>query len=401
MRTASLYRFFTRLGKYFSSPRNILEIVLVPVVFFYSNGDRLWGLEDKALRWWSNIAASPRTNLMATVVGIDSSDYKNIFNETSPLNSDALKKAIERILQFEPAVLGVDIETSHESFATIKSFAEQPSETKIIWARLPELSEDKTKIKRASGILGTKLTSDTPDLVARSGLATVVSDAGDSIPRRYKRNYPTSDGPVTGFAWMIAQAYKPIDRSTSHYVPGNDFDNYNIVYTGIRPSYSLGQILNPQFGGNADIKGRIVLLGGRYEEGDKNPSPSGSGEIDGVDVVANIIETELTGRAAKSLSDGNLILIGALQLICMLTLFHHYTFLKACGFGLLLALGAGLASWLLLGFQVGAGVTASIGGLYLLVTEVILHLDKVQAIILTKFRESFGSPTDDSSKPRH
>ena len=106
MRTASLYQFFIRLGKYFSSPRNILQIVLLPLVFFYSNGGRLWGLEDKALRWWSNIAASPRTNLMATVVGIDSSDYKNIFNETSPLNADTLKKAIERILQFEPAVLG-------------------------------------------------------------------------------------------------------------------------------------------------------------------------------------------------------------------------------------------------------------------------------------------------------
>jgi CHASE2 domain-containing sensor protein/tRNA A-37 threonylcarbamoyl transferase component Bud32 len=245
------------------------------------------------------------------IVGIQDADYKALFGSHSPLDPRKLSELIKAILSGEPKVIVVDICTKDIDF-------ELPaSSTKIVWTRAGKrLSAEGLAALKAVNPTGAR-TVFAPDPVLGKeapapdtfwGIANTRLDA-DGILRRYyrhvyiKQSSPLVVRPAPTAIWAATQALR---RGVCD--DGSADMQEKILFSTGGPE-NLSRItaanvfsIHAGSGWKDMVRGKIVLLGGYYDEKDRYQTAVG--ERDGVEIIAEAIESELRRGGVSPLSEG-------------------------------------------------------------------------------------------------
>jgi CHASE2 domain-containing sensor protein len=246
--------------------------------------------------------SSPPADSMIVTVDITDENYKdkNLFNGNSPLKPEKLKEIIDAIARGEPAVIGVDIDTSSPQFQDFKIENWKPH---IVWEREVEKIPENTSIKEKKkpeplGVLGG--TKDLDPANNSTGVALLIDDE-DNVTRRYRRLIPTTAGDLPSFPWAVVTAFLKKDKSEElDKIPGST-DDLLIMYFGdrsgshrLRLTASTVLELSRKWPDSSPIKKKIVLLGGSYLDQDRHDTPLG--RMNGLYAMANVVETELVTK---------------------------------------------------------------------------------------------------------
>lgn len=297
------------------------------------------------------------------LVSIGVEDHRNLFGGVSPLAPATLGKLVERILQGQPAVLGVDIDTSAPDFAALRLQFGPAALQRIVWGRDIEVSDQPLALPIAKPVLGSAETT-TP---VRWGLALSVVEGSSGTVRWFRRHIPTAQGLLPSFAAELAHGLRP---------PSAGEDDATAL-RGIRFARAdrvelpASVVLADGFDWSRRIEGRVVLLGGRYDRTDVSPTPLGL--MHGLEILASTVETELSGRAFVRPHLAAVLGIGLLDLVATLYFFQRFgwplAMLASLAFGLIvaavLAVSGGLQAWSY-AVMAALAVTANQGVLVLL-----------------------------------
>ena len=280
----------------------------VPIILFLSLLVWLFGrlgvlhkLETVAMDAQMKLGPVPAESV--AIVDITTEDYqdKNLFNGTSPLNAQKLEKLIDAIARGEPAVIGVDIDTSAPQFRD--SFKIKNRKSHIVWERevekIPENASAKEKAQpEPLDVLGG--TKDLDPARNSTGVALLIDDE-DNVTRRYRRLIPTRVGNLPSFSWEVVTAYWKKDKPEELHKLQGSTDDLLIMYFGDRSrSHRLiltaSEVLklSRNWPDSSPIRKKIVLLGGSYLDQDRHDTPLGW--MNGLYVMANVIETELVTK---------------------------------------------------------------------------------------------------------
>jgi hypothetical protein len=239
------------------------------------------------------------------IVGIDDADYArpDLFNATSPLRAEVVRRLIDAVAKSGARVIGVDLDTSGAAWKTITI---DPSWPPIVWAaNVPVLKGGELGV--ASTVLGGRGPTRTKD---RAAAALVTSDF-DGVVRRYRNRYAGTDA----FGWAVVRRYceavhwstecarVPRDAARAAEAPllhvlGNPSDEG----TDYLPARDLlDAIHSPNWAAHDPYAGKIVLLGGFFAAGrDSHVTPVRP--MQGVELIAQAIENELGGAATPPLN---------------------------------------------------------------------------------------------------
>lgn len=316
-------------------PRTLLLLLKLAVVMLLVFGFTFFGTRYGILPEVERTAFdmqmrsnAPREGSPVVVIRITDNDYRTYFNKQSPLNPDALVRIIGAIAEADPAVIGVDIDTSDSSFGAVQI----PHAWPIVWARA--VSREASGKLRPLGVLGGRRPAPC------SGVVTLKAEA-DRVVRRYQRMFFEEEMddprlceqpgtaieigggqlcerelcPLPSFTWAVVNRYDPSRFAQS------------------RPQSELSEGLAINFAGNLDVaeeeghepesgldltvqevldatdeaaptalkkrfkellQGKIVLLGGGFATArDRHATPLGL--MTGVRINAQAIETEHEG----------------------------------------------------------------------------------------------------------
>ena len=248
----------------------------------------------------------PPTDSAVVLVNIDDDDYRSLFGSSSPLDPVQIQKLISDIAKGEPAVIGIDIDTSAARFA--KEFRFQNWTPHIVWEReLRDVPEEATGYEQLDPlpILGGQKEIDPAK--NSSGIPLLLDDAEDRTTRRYRRLLVTRFGPLSSFPWAVAKAYlqtdgtdgssgnhcrddKPAELSSRVESP----EDLVIRYSGDRNGshrlrFSAKKLTerSEQWPQASPICGKILLLGGSYLGQNKHDTPIG--QLTGLEVMANVV----------------------------------------------------------------------------------------------------------------
>jgi CHASE2 domain-containing sensor protein len=267
----------------------------------------------------------PPIDSAVAIVNIGDEDYRNLFESTSPLDPARLQRLIAEISKGEPSVIGVDIDTSSPRFATQLKLENWTP--RIVWERelrkIPENVSGHESLETLPILGGRK---DIDPARNSTGLPLLIDDAEDKVTRRYRRVIVTQDGILPSFPWAITEAYlqdKPADLAKLQ----ESSDDLLIRYSGnregshrLRLSATKLEELSKNWPAASPILGKIVLLGGSYLGQDRHDTPIG--QLPGLEVMANVIETELSGGGYKAPSRAVLFLLELFEAFVLILLFH-------------------------------------------------------------------------------
>lgn len=280
------------------------------------------------------IKVNPLSSRDVFVVRIEDADYKKLFRARSPLNSDRLASLIKAILAGNPKVIVVDIDTADDCFARLNL---PSSTTKIIWTRaarpLPasdpvngngsRLSSEKT-IFMLDRVLGKSEHEPKP----LWGAAILPQDASDGVVRYYYRHIYARESQSSQVKlaptveWAATQAF----RSGQTDSESADCEKMILISTGGSKyllHYSAGNVLSisSRAGWRELVKGKVVLLGGFYSQ---DRYVTSAGRMEGVEIIAEGIESELERGGVRSLNDG--LLVAGQMLAGILAVLLSYRF---------------------------------------------------------------------------
>lgn len=307
-----------------------------------------------------------RRNGGVAVVRITDADYAGLFGAQSPLDPAALQRLLAAVLQGRPRLVGVDIDTSDPAFRGLE--VPPAWAGRIVWARgavalcgcasgggcgvsIP-VSQPHRFRYCAPGENGTLAPLDF--LGGRNtgawGLASLRSDEDGSV-RRFWRAVAMLRDTYPTFAHVLARrAGAPPAAEPDH----ARFIQYQPL--GSTTIFTASQVMawareNPNYDA---LRDRIVIVGGSYWSA-RDVYPTPLGPMPGVDIHANVVESELGGRAPPEAS--GVWVLGALVVssLGLLWIFHKRPFGRALRRALLLWIPftATLASWLVTGSWFG------------------------------------------------
>lgn len=297
---------------------------LVVLTWVFGHSGIIHKLETVVADAEMRLNAPPEDNPVA-IVDIDDEDYRDIFGSASPLNPAQLQKLVNEIAKGQPAVIGIDIDTSSPQFAT--QFQTRNQGPHIVWEReLREIPEEVTERDNLEplDILGGQKNID--PAINSSGLPLLIDDAEDKVTRRYRRSISTRIGVLPSFPFAIVQAYLQ-DKPEALAKLKESSRDLLIRYSGDRkgtqrihfPARKIAGLAE-HWPGASPFKGKIVLLGGSYLGQDKHDTPIG--QLTGLEVMANVIETELAGGGDKPPSRLVLFLLELFEAFVLILLFH-------------------------------------------------------------------------------
>lgn len=241
-------------------------------------------------------------------VKINERDYQTLFGARSPLDAAKLGALVEKIAAGRPSVIAVDIDTSDASFMPLRALR---CDCRLVWARDARAQRDGPPAP--GGVLGAN-----DDEAAKLGaLVVLYEDASDKVTRRYAQVMNTAAGPLETFGSRVARLHAPDQRTEApdrraRVIRFSDSARFEI------PS---GVVMADGFEWQDRIRGRIVLVGGTYDR-DRHDTPLGA--MDGVDILANVVETELAGGGETRPHWLGIVLLGALEAILLVALFHRF-----------------------------------------------------------------------------
>lgn len=258
--------------------------------------------------------SQPSVNVV--IVSIDDDDYKERFDSSSPLDRDELKNLLDAVAAAGPAVIGVDIDTSDDSFENFEVPHDWPP---VVWARGAKVNYHQgSPIIEPLPVLGRGAGGPT-------GIALLPRDS-DGVVRYYQPILQTTDGPQPSFAREIARLYgRNVDRPVA---PDGKLllnflgDSYQF------PTYSAGAILNAaeESGWKKDgarlLRDKIVLIGGRYAAArDEHRTPLGP--MYGVELTALAVES-IVERGGIRIVHGVLMTFMEILIGVLLVWVHHH-----------------------------------------------------------------------------
>ena len=336
---ARLYSLLLRLRVRLISRRSLRTAIAVLAVLVLTWIFGQAGVLDKLDRAGSDIQSrlnpAPTDGTVAVVV-IDDNDYRQIFDGGIPVNAGRLIDLVNDIAKGGPSVIGIDIDSSPHQFAeTAKALN---CNCTIVWEReveeLPETVEANQELKLLP-ILGGR--SDLNNARISSGIPILIDDPEDGTTRRFQRYFGTDNGLFPSFTTALTSAYAKEKNLASLGSQVATFSDQELLirYSGdqqgshrIQLSASKLHELSQNWRPDASpIEGRIVLLGGAYLGQDQHKTPIG--QISGVEILANVIETELHGQVATAPSRLVLYLLDLFEAFGLILMFHFWPFRTA------------------------------------------------------------------------
>lgn len=246
-------------------------------------------MENSNLDIWLH-AKAPIPSDRVFIVTITDDDYKVLFGSTSPLKPAKVMEIIDAILDSGASLIGVDLDTSGWSAKAAAAVQSKP----IVWAR-------------------EYLEGDAQD----AGLQKVLGGDGEHVCFGLPAYVPDEDGVIRHYEPVVELPGRREFSFASRMVAGCDAkppaaegskgEDKLINFLGDPKAFghlSAGNLLTlSQTDGwkhSANpLQGRMVLLGGAFRAArDKFDTPAG--RMDGVDIVAHNIVSELPGGEVKS-----------------------------------------------------------------------------------------------------
>lgn len=260
----------------------------------------LFPLEAAALRLFYAAGLSRSTpDAVIHLVVIDNQDYRDYFGTRSPIDPETLLRLIGEIALGRPAVIGVDIDTSHPDFSRVKDRAR--FDVPIVWAQTGTERDIQPYIDPWSWFWGRHripvmephptIAGDDP---RHTGLVTIPEDS-DLRVRRYYTGFIEEGSRHAlrlSFPARIVQTFRGAPEYDGHaHELLFDFttDRYEFLPAPARDFLSgkasnLKEVLN----------GRIVIVGGNYDAArDFYETPVG--RRTGVELMAAAVRSELKG----------------------------------------------------------------------------------------------------------
>lgn len=331
-----------RMGILWARFRKALPTIVLAILGTYilSRLGILHGLERLVAD--AEVAASPQRSEEIRVVNITNDDYEKIFSGFPvAVHPEKLHDLIDAIARSKPRVISVDIDTSHPSF---KAFKVDPSWPTVIWERDLATQDIQHEPHNEAEIEPTDvLGGQDPKLNLHSGIPQLLDDPEDKITRLYTHCVETKAGALPSLVHAVATAYRTAkaggeargERLCAEGGAAAHAEQLYFIRYSLRLDSSLTQTSAAQVMGRSgkregggqelpidDFEGKVVLLGGTYRDFDRHGTPIG--ELPGIVVLANAIQTELGGKPVKALSRGWLFaleLLSSTGLVVLFTLF--------------------------------------------------------------------------------
>ena len=190
---------------FLTSLRRALPTIVFAIAGTYvlSRLGTLHGLERLALD--AEMAASPHPSPSICLVEITDTDYDDLFGGRSPLLPDKLHDLISAIALSKPAVIGVDIDTSHPQFRNLRI---EPDWPPVIWERDISTNGQISGEGEPLDVLG----GQDPRINQSSGIPVLLDDPEDKATRLYTRCVKTTSGSEPTFIYAVATAYNSLSR---------------------------------------------------------------------------------------------------------------------------------------------------------------------------------------------
>jgi CHASE2 domain-containing sensor protein len=300
----------------------------------------LRGFETTALDAWLRLLKPIRPQFVS-VVTITEEDYRRIFDGKSPLNPQTVMTVIGAIADGSPAVIGVDIDTSDAQWQSIVPdvLSRSQQRTSIIWEQEAIGQEEPlTAVK----VLGGGEVTPKP----LSGISGLFQD-WDGVVRRSRRYFFTTGGKegqkeiVDSFPWAIVKAfYQTFPKVTRlpsalrQAVEGDIRGGRKIQrerllnFSGNRydfPTYAASFVLTAHeaawWKDKSPFRGKVVLLGGTYRAG-RDVYVTSLGMTSGVQLMAQVVESELQGRGISQLNKLLMILFDFAAWVALVAVYY-------------------------------------------------------------------------------
>jgi CHASE2 domain-containing sensor protein len=294
-----------------------LILVFAGVAYWLHARGVLVGFETLALETFAIMHERRPPAPHVSIVAISDDYYKKNFLGTYPLRGKPLDDLIGAIAKGKPKLIAVDLDSSRWTDVDVAAL---PTNVTIIWARDIErkaTSEHEDENQYCGlPVLDKKGLDD-----EFTGIAAFPSDI-DGVIREYPR-FLRIDGLcgdpqprtsiVQSFALAVSAAYN--DQTVHQFAPEDSKVIMNFLGEGFQfPLLGAEDVIAAASGAGSvfatqgPLKGRIALLGGTYHAShDEHATPRGI--ISGVEIVAQAIETELTGGGIRAANEWRMILL--------------------------------------------------------------------------------------------
>lgn len=262
------------------------------------------------------------------IVDIEEADfYADFEGQTSPLNPPKLLKLIETIAEAGPCVIGVDIDTKFGEFGTLNV----DKLSNVVWARPHEIRDDFTIVP--GDVLGRK----DPKNILKSGVPVSWSEKG--LKRYYSRLIETTEGNLPSLAWSLFNLAKE-GKCPGIKFPELEESTEKMIISfsrgvdgsggGERTRISAGTLLRaaekPDWNKEL-IRGKIIIVGGSYLKADRSETPLGM--MNGFQINANVLESDLRGGGVKPPSTLSIVLLQIFDGFLLIALFQVFPVRKA------------------------------------------------------------------------
>ena len=305
-------------------------LVMLLFVFIFNRAGLLSKLETSILDTQMRLDA-PLQESPVVIVNINQQDFEDFFaGQSRPLNPTRLQDLITAIAKGEPCVIGVDVDTNFPEFGD-ENFKINRDWSDIVWVR--EVEDVPGSIDVApipSNVLGGRA-----DFKGSSGLPLLIQDSS-GVTRRYKRLIETTKGVLPSFAWAVFQQARKCSGIVFPELP-QTVDTKPLLIKYSRPegigrnvfaaSHIVQSAQDPNWPDNRLIRGKIVLIGGTYLHEDRHSTPMGV--LSGVEINANVIETELRGGGIEPPGFLPVALLALFDGLLVIGLFHIFPWRQA------------------------------------------------------------------------
>jgi len=305
---------------------------LVVLILLSSLLSRSWTFEYAGLRSQEILqrAVSPVPAQFSRIVSISSEDYLDLFGER--LEAPELRKAILRILDFNPAIVVVDLDTSARRFQQLRRELDSTAQSRIVWARDVEERADNGDLELLP------LLGDMDSSNLTWGLA-LFPRSPDWTVRLYRREFTIGTEQKPSIHWAAVKKFCDVARlkppACDHIqrdIQAVSLDDDELIVPVMHARYRfepwhLGDVLDarkqamPRVAKANDLDGKIVLLGGAYSTQDQHQTPFGIAS--GVEVVANAVEAELNPHGRRAITETSQIALKVL-LALLVAGIHHF-----------------------------------------------------------------------------
>jgi CHASE2 domain-containing sensor protein len=245
--------------------------------------------------------------VLVEITPADFADAK-LFAGRRPLDPGVLKRVIERIAAQQPAVIGVDIDTAPAPFEALRDLPAQPA---VVWARPARVADGAIELFPVLGFSSVEAEGGRSDV----GVALSIQDE-DGIVRSYRRRLGTAHDGQPSFACAILERCAPGSACAARLPEdvracrNGEIDREWLIdyrekshHAWKETALSAGELLaaSPDVmrETGALLRGKIVLLGGSYPESGDLDHPTPLDDHSGIELVAQVLATELRGGGAN------------------------------------------------------------------------------------------------------